>query len=43
MKNNLFRNLLGTLKEKEKPVPLKVYPVVIGQDGAIYTSKKNIK
>ena len=35
-KNNLLRNFLGGLKEKEKPVPLRVYPVVIGADG-IYT------
>jgi len=37
-KNNFLRNFLGGLKEKEAPVALKTYPVVIGTDGAIYTS-----
>ncbi|QDZ23357.1 Rieske-like [2Fe-2S] domain-containing protein [Chloropicon primus] len=36
-KNNLLRNFLGGLKEKEKPIPLKVYPVVVGPDDGIYT------
>ena len=39
-KNNLIRNFLGGLKEKEKPIPLKVFPVLIDSDGAIYTSRK---
>merc|ERR1711924_113603 len=35
-RNNLLRELLGRLKENEKPKALKVYPVVLGSDG-IYT------
>ena len=33
---NPLRFMLGSLKEKEKPVPLQVYPVVVSSDG-IYT------
>lgn len=36
-KDNLVRGLLGTLKSKEKPVDLTVYPVHIAGDGGIWT------
>ena len=32
----IIRNVLSSLKEKEAPVPLTVYPVKIGPDGEIY-------
>ena len=38
-KNNFLRNILGAMKEKEKPIPLKVYPVVLASDGSIHISK----
>lgn len=34
--NNVLRSFLGKLKEKEKPVNLKVYSVSLGEDGEIY-------
>lgn len=35
-KNNWFRNVLGGLKENEKPIPLKVYPVIITGNDSIF-------
>ena len=36
-KDNAMRSLLGTLKSREKSMPLKVYPVHITKDGNIWT------
>jgi hypothetical protein len=36
-KDSLVRNMLGTLKSKDKPVDLKVYPVHVTKDGNIWT------
>lgn len=36
-KDNPVRSLLGTLKSKDQPVDLKVYPVHVTQDGSVWT------
>jgi nitrite reductase/ring-hydroxylating ferredoxin subunit len=37
-KDNPVRSLLGTLKSKVDPSPLKVYPVYVNKDGGIWTT-----
>jgi nitrite reductase/ring-hydroxylating ferredoxin subunit len=35
--DSAIRGLLGTLKSKDKAVPLKVYPVHVTKDGSVWT------
>ncbi len=32
---NVIRGILGSLKAKQAPVPLKVYPTQVAQDGSL--------
>ena len=39
---SVVRSLLGALKEKAPPTPLKVYPVFVGSDNAVWARLSNV-